>query len=94
MFGDTIELIKVPKDKFKPVNNGKETVRITHKEQFPKEATEWLGYGARLQVRFGKGWCVDKVHVVGRERGKVMVEYADGVGTHDDLHYRGCRIGR
>jgi len=30
--------------------------------------------------------------VVGRERGKVMVKYADGVGTHDDLHYRGCRI--
>ena len=21
-----------------------------------------------------------------------MVKYADGVGTHDDLHYRGCMI--
>ena len=30
--------------------------------------------------------------VVGRERGNVMVIYADGVGLHDDLHYRGCRI--
>ena len=30
--------------------------------------------------------------VVGGERGNVMVNYADGVGTHDDLHYRGCRI--
>ena len=43
MFGDTIELITVPKDKLKKVNKGNETVMITHKEQFPKEATEWLG---------------------------------------------------
>lgn len=26
------------------------------------------------------------------ERGKVMVKYADGIGTHSDLHTRGCRI--
>ena len=91
MFGDTVELIKVPKDKLKPLNNGtKETVSITHKEQFPKEATEWLGYGASLQVRFGKRWCLGKV--IGREGDKVMVSYSDGVGTHSDLHTRGCRI--
>jgi hypothetical protein len=41
-------------------------VTITHKEKFPKEATEWLGYGAELQVLFGKKWCVGKV--MGKER--------------------------
>ena len=30
--------------------------------------------------------------VLGGERGVVMVKYADGVGTHDDLHCRRCRI--
>ena len=49
-----------------------------------------MGYGAEFQVLFGKKWCVGKV--VGGERGNVMVKYADGVGKHDDLHYRGCRI--
>ena len=51
-------------------------------------------YGAGLMVRFEKRWCVGKVvrKVVGRERGKVMVKYADGIGIHSDLHTRGCRI--
>ena len=72
------------------MNRDTKAVTITHKENFPKEATEWLGYGAELQVLFGGKWCVGKV--VGRERGKVMVKYADGVGIHNDLHYSGCRI--
>jgi hypothetical protein len=90
MFGDTIELTTKPRDMYMTINGDTKAVTITHKERFPKEATEWLGYGAELQVLFGKKWCVGKV--MGRERGNVMVKYADGVGTHDDLHYRGCRI--
>ena len=66
MFGDTIELITEPKDKYKTINGDTKAITITHKEKFPKEATEWLGYGAELQVLFGKRWCVGKV--VGRER--------------------------
>ena len=47
------------------------------------------GNGAELQVLFGKRWCVGKV--VGGERGNLITNYVDGVGTHDDLHYRGRR---
>ena len=55
MCGDTIELIKNPKEK-----DG-----IKHTEIFPEEATEWLGKGSRLQVKFYTNtWCVGEV--VGR----------------------------
>ena len=40
MFGDTIELITFPKDKYKSINGDKKADTITHKEQFLKEATE------------------------------------------------------
>ena len=81
MFGDTIELIAEPKDKYKTLNGDTKAVTITHKEKIPKEATEWLGYGVELQVLFGGRWCVGKA--VGGERGNVTVRYADGVQTHD-----------
>ena len=66
MFGDTIELTTKPRDKHMTINGDTKAVTITHKARFPKEATEWLGYGAELQVLFGKKWCVGKV--VGGER--------------------------
>ena len=77
MFGDTIELITVPKDKHKTINGDKKAVTITHQEQFPKEATEWLGYGDELQVRFGKRWCVGKV-VGGERRGDGKIRRQSG----------------
>ena len=40
--------------KYKTTNGDTKAVTITHKERCPKEATEWLGYGAELQVLFGK----------------------------------------
>ena len=40
MFGDTIELITEPKDKYKIMNGDTKEVTITHKDKFPKEATK------------------------------------------------------
>ena len=39
MFGDTIELVTEPKDKYKTINGDTKAVTITYKEKFPKEAT-------------------------------------------------------
>ena len=81
MCGDTIELIKIPKEK-----DG-----IKHTEIFPEEVTEWLGKGSRLQVKFYTNtWCVGEV--VGRNNKGILVKYSDGIVTHTDLHKRGCRI--
>lgn len=95
LFGESIELVKVPKDivpkglKQLTKKKGKEFT-INYTERFPKVATEWLGYGAEVQVRCERGWHVGKV--IGEEGPKVLVQYAGGIGAHDHLHTVGCRI--
>ena len=59
-------------------------------DKFPKGATEWLGYGATVKVKFKGKWYTGTV--IGREHEGVMVRYADGIGVHRDLHTRGCKI--
>ena len=59
-------------------------------ETFPEEATEWLGYGSLLTVKFKSRWCPGQV--IGRGAKGILVQYSDEVGEHDDLHSRGCRV--
>ena len=43
-----------------------------------------------MKVKFRSGWYQGQV--VGRGKKGVLVQYSDGVGEHDDLHKRGCRV--
>ena len=54
--------------------------------KFPEGATEWLGYGSTVKVKFKGKWCTGTV--IGREPEGVMVRYADGIGVH-----RACTRG-
>jgi ribonuclease HI len=63
---------------------------LLYDEVFPKGVTDWLGFGARLQVKTGGAWYVGQV--IGREGNGVMVQYRDSIDVHSDLHTRGCRI--
>ena len=59
-------------------------------DKFPEGATEWLGYGSTVKVKFKGKWCTGTV--IGRESEGVMVRYADVIGVHRDLHTRGRKI--
>ena len=95
LFGDTVLPIESTK-KMKPNVNIKKRKQdqVEYTEHFPKEATEWLGYGAQVKVKWGSKWIPGTV--VGREPGGIMVKYEgrkqDSIGVHPDLHTRGCRI--
>ena len=97
LFGDTIERIT-------PITQGallekkkrkRKHLIIEHTERFPPETTEWLGYGAKLEVKFRGKWCAGEV--IEQQRGGILVQYSDGVCLHEwegerALHTRGCRI--
>ena len=89
--GDTvlpIETTKKMKHNVKDKKRKQDCVEYT--EQFPQEATDWLGYGATIKVKWGAKWL--KGVVIGREPEGIMVKYGGGIGVHADLHTRGCRI--
>ena len=94
LFGDTVEAIEsiIPTRKRKKrKKRGKgRRLDLLRSETFPIEATEYLGYGAIIEVNWKGAWHKGKV--IGREEEGVMVRYPDGVATHNDLHKRGCRI--
>ena len=54
LFGDTVLPIETTK-KMKPNVNDRKRKQdcVEYTEQFPREATEWLGYGATLKVKWG-----------------------------------------
>ena len=43
-----------------------------------------------VKVKFKSRWCPGQV--IGRGTKGLLVQYSDGVGEHDDLHSRGCRV--
>ena len=43
-----------------------------------------------ISVKFKSRWCPRQV--IGRGEEGILVQYSDGVGEHDDLHSRGCRV--
>ena len=43
-----------------------------------------------MKVKFKSKWCPGQV--IGRGTKGILVQYSDGVGEHDDLHSRGCRV--
>ena len=93
LFGDTMQII-LPKTK-RMKHNRKDKKRkqdqaLEYTETFPEEATEWLGYGSLMKVKFRSGWHPGQV--IGRDTKGILVQYSDGVGEHDDLHRRGCRV--
>ena len=63
-----------------------------HTHTWPVAATEWLGVGSRVSVRWpAAGWHRGKV--IGSDRHGVIVGYGDGSAVaHDNLHRCGCRI--
>ena len=58
-------------------------------DKFHEGATEWLGYGAAVKVKFKGEWCT--VTVIGRKPEGVVIRYADGIGVHRDLHRGGAK---
>ena len=93
LFGDTVQIIPAKTKKMRHNTRSrkrKQDQSLEYTERFPEEATEWLGYGSLVSVKFNSRWCPRQVTSRG-ERG-VLVQYSDGVGEHDDLHKRGCRV--
>lgn len=77
LFGDTVvEMKSTKKLRRNPESRKRKQGAAKDTEKFPKEATEWLGYGARVRVRFGERWCAGTV--IGREHEGAMVQYKDG----------------
>jgi hypothetical protein len=64
--------------------------QVEYTEQFSQEATDRLGYGATMKVKWAAKWL--KGVVIGREPEGITVKYGDGIRVHADLHTRGCRI--
>ena len=93
LFGDTVQMIPAKTKKMKHNRKNKKRKHEQapgYTETFPEEATEWLGYGSLLKVRFKSKWRPGQV--IGRGTKGILVQYSDGVGEHDDLHSRGCRV--
>ena len=49
-----------------------------------------LGYGSLVNVKFKSRWCPGQA--IGSGEKGILVQYSNGVGEHDDLHVRGCRV--
>ena len=93
LFGDTVQIIPTKTKKMKHNQKNKKRKQDQapgYTETFPAEATEWLGYGSLVKVKFKSEWCPGQV--IGRGAKGILVQYSDGVGEHDDLHSRGCRV--
>ena len=41
-------------------------------------------------MKFDSRWCQGRV--IGRGEKGILVQLSDGVGGHDDLHKRGCKV--
>ena len=66
LFGDTVQVIMIPANTKKTRRNTKSRKRKQEQppeytEIFPEEATEWLGYGSLISVRFGSRWCPGRI---------------------------------
>ena len=93
LFGSTVQIIPtMPKKVKHSTRNRKRTLdqALEYTETFPAEATEWLGYGLLLKVKFRSGRYQGQV--IGRGKKGVLVQYSEGMGEHDGLHRRGCRV--
>ena len=83
LFGDTVQIIPARTEKMKHNKKSKKRKQEQppeYTETFPKEATEWLGYGSLISVKFKSRWCTGQV--LGRGEEGILVQYSDGVGEH------------
>ena len=91
LFGDTVVEIESTKKVRRSAKDKKRKQGAAGStDKFPESATEWLGYGATVRVKFKGKWCPGTV--IGREHEAVMIQYEDGIKAHRDLHTRGCKI--
>ena len=64
LFGDTIQIIPATTKKMrhnKKSRKRKQDQALEYTEAFPEEATEWLGYGSLISVKFRSGWYPGQV---------------------------------
>ena len=66
LFGDTVvEIESTKKMRCNPKDKKRNQGVAEGTDKFPEGVTEWLGYGATVQVEFGGKWCMGTV--IGRE---------------------------
>ena len=81
LFGDTVVEVESTKKMRRSAKDKKRKQGAAEStDKFPESATEWLGYGATVRVKFKGKWCQGTV--IGREHEAVMVQYEDGIVTH------------
>ena len=96
LFEDTVvEVESTKRMRCSPKDRKRKQGVAADTDKFPEGVTGWLGYRATRKVKFKGKWCTGTG--IGREPAEMMVQYADGIGVHRDLHTRTVRkmgVGR